>query len=32
MRNAATSNNALQSLFSQGACYKGCDPSLSLEL
>jgi hypothetical protein len=27
---AVTSNNALQSLFSQGACYTGCDPSLSL--
>jgi carboxypeptidase family protein len=27
---AVTSNNALQSLFSQGACYSGCGPSLSL--
>ncbi len=27
---AATSNAALQSLFSQGACYSGCGPSLSL--
>ena len=29
---AAASNAALQSLFSQGACYKGCDPSLDLSL
>ncbi len=27
---AATSNAALQSLFSQGACYTGCGPGLSL--
>lgn len=27
---AVTSDNALQSLFSQGACYTGCGPSLSL--
>jgi hypothetical protein len=27
---AVTSNNALQSLFSQGACYKGCAAGLSL--
>ena len=27
---AVTSNNALQTLFSQGACYSGCGPSLSL--
>lgn len=27
---AVTSNNALQSLFGQGACYTGCGPALSL--
>ncbi len=27
---AVTSNQALSSLYSQGACYRGCDPSLSL--
>ncbi len=27
---AVQSNNALQSLFSQGACYRGCGPNLSL--
>ncbi len=27
---ASTSNDALQSLFSQGACYKGCGANLSL--
>ncbi|HKD59174.1 MAG TPA: carboxypeptidase regulatory-like domain-containing protein [Terracidiphilus sp.] len=27
---AVTSNNALTSLYSQGACYKGCAPNLSL--